>query len=57
MHPFFRRLRAANSMVGDGMWPKFKPIQAFTIVLIICKNEEDSLKNEGAGVATTFLPL
>ena len=54
---FFRRSRATNSMVGGGMWPKVKPIQAFTIVLIICKNEEDLLKNEGAGVVTTVLPL
>ena len=26
-------------------------------VLVTCKNEEDSMKNEGARVVTTFLPL
>ena len=26
-------------------------------VLFTCKNEEDPMKNEFAGVATTFLPL
>ena len=26
-------------------------------VLITCKNEENSIKNEGTGVATTYLPF
>ena len=26
-------------------------------VLVTCKNEEDPIKTEGAGVVTTFLPL
>ena len=26
-------------------------------VLVFCKNEEDPIKNEGARVFTTFLPL
>ena len=37
--------------------PKFKLTQAFIVVLITCKNEEDPIKNEGARVLTTFLPL
>ena len=37
--------------------PKFKPIQAFIVGLVICKNEEDPSKNEGTRVVTTFLPL
>ena len=49
--------RAANSEVSDGILPKFKPIQAFTVGLVICKNEEDPSKNEGTSVVTTFLPL
>ena len=37
--------------------PKFELIQALMHVLVICKNEEDPLKNEGARVFTRFLPL
>ena len=33
-------LRAANSITGDGIWPKLKLIQAFIVVLVTCKNEE-----------------
>ena len=38
---FFRRSRAANSIVSGGIWPKFKLIQAFMHVLITCKYEKD----------------
>ena len=44
---FFRRSRAANSAVSGEIPPKFKLIQAFIIVLVTCKNEED---------LTRFLP-
>ena len=54
---FSKRSRAANSEVSDGILPKFEPIQAFMVVLVICKNEEDPSKNEGTRVVTTFLPL
>ena len=40
---FFRRARADNSGVGGGIWPKFKVIQAFMHVLLICKNEDDRI--------------
>ena len=53
----FRRSRAANSEVCDGILPKFKPIQAFMADLVTCKNEEDLLENESTRVVTTFLPL
>ena len=53
----FRRSRAANSEVNDGILRKFKPIQAFIVDLVSCKNEEDPLENEGTRVVTTFLPL
>ena len=36
---------------------KIKPIQAFMVHLVTCKNEEDPLENEGTRVVTTFLPL
>ena len=47
----------ANSVVGGQVWPKSKLIQAFMVVLVTCKNEEDPFKNEGARVVTTDLPL
>ena len=47
----------ANSKVSDGILPKFKPIQAFIVGLVICKNEENPSKNEGTRVVTTFPPL
>ena len=54
---FFRRSRAANSEVSSGILPKFELIQAFIVVLVTCKNEEDPIKNEGAIVLTRFSPL
>ena len=53
----FRHSRADNSITCDGIWPQFQLIQAFIVVLVTCKNEEDSVKNEGARVITTFLSL
>ena len=52
---FFRRSRAANSEVSSGILPKFEVIQAFIVVLVTCKNEEDPIKNEGARVLTSLL--
>ena len=43
--------------VSGGIPSKFKVIQAVIVYLVTCKNEEDSIKNEGAGVLTTFPPL
>ena len=39
------------------IWQKFKPIQAFMVVLVTFKNEEDPFKNEGTRVVTRFLTL
>ena len=33
---------------------KFKLIQAFIVVLVTCKNEEDPIKNEGGRVLTSL---
>ena len=52
-----RHSRAANSVVGGGMWPKFKLIQDLIFVLVACKNEKDPLKNEGVRLVSLFLPL
>ena len=51
---FFRRSRAANSEVRGGILPKFELIQAFIVVRVTCKNEEDPIKNVGARVLTRF---
>ena len=53
----FLHSRADNSEISGGIWPTFKLIQVYMHVLVTCKNEEDPMKNEFAGVATTFLPL
>ena len=45
------------SVVVSGRSLKKKLIQAFMHVLLTCKNGEDSIKNEGARVVTTFFPL
>ena len=36
----FTHSRAANSEVSDGILPKFKPIQAFIVDLVTCKNNK-----------------
>ena len=53
----FRRSGAANSVNSHGILTKFKLNQAFIVVHVNCKNQEDSFKNEGTRVVTTFLPL
>ena len=45
-HQFFRRLRAANSVVRGRIWPNFELIQALMYVIITCKYEKDSIKNK-----------
>ena len=48
---------AGNSAVLGLIWPKFVLIQAFMVVLVTFKNEEELIKNERGRVLTTFLPL
>ena len=47
---FCRRAGADNSGVGGGIWLKLVLVQAFMLVLVTCKNEDDRIKNEGARV-------
>ena len=51
------RMKKTRSIVSGGIPPKFEVIQAFMVVLVTCKNEENPIKNEGARVLTIFLPL
>ena len=54
---FFRRLRAASSVVGGRIWPNFKLIQALMYVIITCKYEKDPINNNREKVATPFFKL
>ena len=54
---FFRRLRAAGSVVRGRIWPNFKLIQALMYVIITCKYEKDPIKNNREKVATPFFKL
>ena len=51
---FVNRSRVANSAVHGWIWPKFKLIRDYIIVLGTCKKEEDPIKNEGARVLTSL---
>ena len=42
------------TLVQGRICPKFEHIQAFMVVLLTCKNEEDLIKNESARVVTTI---
>ena len=48
---------AGNSVVSGRIWLKFELIQDIMNVIVSCKNEDDSNKNDGARVFTTFLQL
>ena len=56
-HQFFRRLRAASSVVRGRIWPNFKLIQALMYVIITCKYEKDPINKKREKVATLFLKL
>ena len=56
-HQFFRRLRAASSVVHGWIWPNFNLIQALMYVIITCKYEKDPFKNNREKVATPFFKL
>ena len=53
----FQTLKGSSLRVCDGILLKFKLVQAFMVVLVACKNEDGSSKNEDTRVVTTFLPL
>ena len=57
MGNFFRRSRAANSVVSGSTWPKFELIRDFMHVLVTCKYKKDLIKNNREKVETSFFPL
>ena len=52
---FLNWSRAANCLVHGWIQPNFKLIQDYIVVLVTCKNEENSIKIEGATVVTSLL--
>ena len=54
---FFRRSRAANSIVSCPSWPKFKLVRDFMHVLVICKYKKDRIKSNREKVETPFSPV
>ena len=56
IHQFLRCSRAAYSIKGDEILQKYKLIQAFIAVILICKNE-DQFKIESTRVVTADLLL
>ena len=51
---FFRRSRAANSVVGGQIWLKFELIRDIMHVLITCKFEKDWINSKGEKVLTSI---
>ena len=49
--------RAGNSPAKSQKWAKIEILRDFMPVRVICKFDEDSIKNEVAIVRTTFSPL
>ena len=55
-HQFFRRLRAANSVVHGWIWPNFKLLPALMLVIVTCKFGKERMKNSREKVETPFFP-
>ena len=53
---FFRRSRAANSVVHGRISPNFELIQALMYIIVTCKYEKDPIKNVSENVMTPFFP-
>ena len=57
MGKFFRRSRAANSVVSGPIWPKFELVQHFMHVRVTCKYKKDRIKSNREKVETPFSSL
>ena len=51
---FFRRSRAANSIVSGPIWPQFELFRDFMHVLVTCKYKKDRIKNNRVKMETSF---
>ena len=54
---FFRRSRAANSLVSGPIWPQFELVREFMHVLVTSKYKNDRIKSNREKVETLFSPL
>ena len=54
---FSRRSKAANSAVLCRIWRNLKLVRDVMDVLVTCKYEEDTIKNEGASLFITIFPI
>ena len=54
---FFRRSRAANSVVHGRISPNFKLIQALMYIIVACKYEMNPIKTVRENVMTLFFPV
>ena len=54
---FFRRSRAANSVVHGRISPNFELIQTLMYIIVTCKYEMNPIKNVWENVMTPFFPL
>ena len=57
MRNFFRRSKAANSVVSGSIWPKFELVPDFMHVLVTCNYKKDRIKSNQEKVETPFSPL
>ena len=55
VHVFLRRSRAANSVVGGPIWPKFELIHNIMHVLVTSKFEKDRININRDYVMTSIL--
>ena len=51
---FLTSFKGRNSAALSPIWPKFKLCPDLLVVLVTCKNEEDSIENVGAREFTTL---
>ena len=54
---FFRRSRAANSIVSGPIWPKFELVRDFIHVRVTCKYKKERIKSNREKVETLFSKL
>ena len=54
---FFRRSRAANSVVYGSIWLKFELVRDFMHELVTCKYKKDRIKSNREKVETPFSQL
>ena len=54
---FFRRSRAANSVVSGSIWPKFELVRDGMHVLVTCTYKKFRIKNNREKMETSFSPL